>query len=505
MISQTRYIDIVTGVGAGATAVDRKYILRIITNSASIPPGIVAEFADADTVGVYFGINSEEYKRAVAYFGFISKLVTSPGSISFARWVDIDIPPMIVGDSLPKSLTGLSVSDGSLTLNNGDVAVQINNINLATATTLTDVAAALQTAIRASANAQLASATVTYNTNTNQFVLTGTNPGSGVLTCTPTGLSTDLSQKIGWATAGTVLVSGQSADAPEQAIAKSAGISTNFGSFLFAASTGQLENDDIADVAAWNHAQNNMFMYSVPTPLSNLGVLFGLVKGYSGCALNVLSTTMPNDYIEQSPCEILAATDFNRPSANQNYMFYEFDARNATISDDPTANTADAYRGNYIGKTQANGQQLAFYQRGVLCGGVTAAVDMNVYANEMWLKSSCAANILALLRAMPAIPANPIGKGMILGVLQNSIDLALLNGVISVGKTLTVQQRQYITAVSGDINAWRQIQNAGYWINVEFRSEVNTNSGLTEWYANYVLLYAKGDAIRKVNGSDILI
>ena len=209
--------------------------------------------------------------------------------------------------------------------------------------------------------------------------------------------------------------------------------------------------------------------------------------------------------MEQSPAEILAATDYTQPAANQNYMYYSFANRNVTVTDDTTANTVDALRGNYIGVTQSAGQPLAFFQRGVLCGGSTAAVDMNTYANEMWLKSAIFAQLMSLFLNSPIVPADVDGQAAIIGVIQSQVDVARTNGVISKGKTLSVVQQQYIGQITGDVNAWRQVQNIGFWLNVTFASEVNPNSGLTEWYASYQLIYSKGDAIRSVEGSDILI
>ncbi len=73
MISQSRYIRIISGVGAGAPVAGRKLILRVMTTNNVIPPGIVIEFDNANAVMSYFGAQSEEYQRAAAYFKFISK------------------------------------------------------------------------------------------------------------------------------------------------------------------------------------------------------------------------------------------------------------------------------------------------------------------------------------------------------------------------------------------------------------------------------------------------
>lgn len=506
MISQSRYIRIISGVGAGATVAERKLIMRVITQNTVLPPGIVAEFSSADAVGAYFGFQSEEYKRATGYFKFISKNIVSPRSMSFSRWVNAAIAPMVVGDALAKNVSDFAgITSGLLSLMIGNTSVQITGLAVSAATDLTNVASIIQTALRANADPQLVTATVTFNTNTNQFVLAGSVTGSGSISVLATGLDGDLSQALGWATGGTVLVAGQAADAPDVAVAKTAAISNNFGSFVFLTPTVPLTNDEIKAVSAWNAAQNNTYLYSIPTKLSNLATLFDLIKGYGGSGITLLSQNAPNDYAEQSPCEILAATDFTQPNAANNYMFYQFADRNIVVSDDTTANTADKSRGNYIGVTQISGQNLAFYQRGILCGGSQDAVDMNTYANEMWLKSALSGRVMSLFLAVGSVPANPSGAASILAVMQPTLTLAGDNGTFSAGKTIDAVQQQYITQVSGDRNAWRQVQTIGYWIDINFSSYVNENTNLVEWQATYKLIYSKGDAIRFVSGTDTMI
>src|SRR5690606_25348653 len=143
------------------------------------------------------------------------------------------------------------------------------------------------------------------------------------------------------------------------------------------------------------------------------------------------------------------------------------------------SNELDAARINYYGVTQTAGQFIAFYQRGVLGGGANDPVDQNTYANEMWFKDAARANILSLLLGLERISANAQGRGQILGILQEVIDRALFNGVISVEKPLTTQQKLYIGQITGDELAWYQVQNAGYWADAQMVSETTTD-GRTE-------------------------
>lgn len=512
MISQSRYIRIVSGVGAGAAVGVRKLSLRVITKSSLLPPGVVAEFNSADAVGSFFGMASEEYKRAVKYFGFISKQIVAPNEISFARHVSLTIPAQVYGDTTPKQLSTFTAFTGAiLTIKSNGVTRVTDPIDLSLASDLTAVATKLTEALNTQFAADgdtpdtlLETATVQWVANTNQFILKASSPtaGSGSIVVVGTDNVTDPSKALGWATPATVNVAGQGEEDPIEAIKRSVQVSNNFGSFVF--SGEDLPNDDISDIAEWNHAQNNMYMYLFSTSLQNISVLFPFLKGFSGTGMMIRNVDLANDFIDQAPAEILAATNYNSPNATQNYMYYQFASRNVTVSDDSTADLADASRANYIGVTQQAGQPLAFFQRGVLMGDAQAAVDMNVYANEMWFKSAITAQLFSMFLNLGRVPANEEGESTIQAMIQVIVDNAKVNGVISVGKALTEIQKQYISQVSGDSTAWRQVETIGYWLTVGFEDEV-TADNRTETYATYTLIYSKDDAVRRVDGRDIMI
>jgi hypothetical protein len=205
------------------------------------------------------------------------------------------------------------------------------------------------------------------------------------------------------------------------------------------------------------------------------------------------------------PGKIAASTVYSNRNVSQNYMFQQDPSVTPSVQDDTDANTYDALRINYMGLTQENGQTIAFYQTGVAMGGSTAPTDMNVYVNEIWFRADIQDNIMTLLLSVPQVPTNNKGRAMLFGVIQASVDAALFNGVISVGETFTQTQIQYIQNIVGDTGqAAAQVQTTGYWINITFSSSVNSN-GAVVWQANYTIIYAKDNAIRKVVGSHILI
>lgn len=503
-ISQSRYISITSGVAGASALPEKKLILRIITQSSQIPAGTVVEYqkGSLSSIASTFGINSEEYKRAVQYFSFVSKDITSPQLISYYGWTATGAAPQIVGGNISAALSFFQgVTAGELIFNIGTspvVTVNVTGIDLSAATSLTDVASALTTAINAETNPQLASGSFFYDSVNNRIVFTG-----GVIAETSIKLIEDtgsLATSLAMIAPNAENVDGILAQTAEQAVAKSVDISNNFGSFLFAGNN--LTLPDITAVAAWNNAQNNQFLYTVPVKVSDASAYKDALIGFAGTSLTAVLDDQTG-YPEQIPAEIAAATDYNGTGiASQNYMFQQSSLA-AVVKDDILADTLDNLRVNYVGQTQEAGVKVALYQRGLLMGGLTSAVDQNTYVNEIWLKSSITSSILNALIAS-RMPANAVGTSAVLGIVQGVVNQALVNGVISVGKTLTNTQKVSITDITNNANAWRNVQINGYYLTASISQSV-AQSGVTEYTIDYLLVYAKDDQVRKVNGRDVLI
>lgn len=273
----------------------------------------------------------------------------------------------------------------------------------------------------------------------------------------------------------------------------------NFGSFAF---IDTLTLAQVSEIAAWNAAQNVMYQFCQKVTAANAAAWSGALIATAGTSLT-LAAPVANEYHELVPMVILAATRYDRRNSTQNYMYQQF-ALTPSVTDTPTSITYNNLRVNYYGNTQTAGQIIAFYQRGLMMGGATSPVDMNTYANEQWLKDKMGATIMSLLLSMPKISANNAGRAQLLSVIQNVIEAALVNGVISVGKALNIVQKVYVASMTGSDNAFRQIEGIGYWVDCVMTSYV-TGSGATEWKADYTLLYAKDDTIRSVTGTHTLI
>jgi len=452
-ISFTKYVDITSGVGGSAGVAGRELIARLFTTNVALSVGTIAEMTTLDDVATLFGSTSEEYKRAAFYFGFVNKSISSPKKISFARWDD-------VGETVTEVLTASTQTS--------------NNFgSFAFIPTLT--------------SAQISQASLWNNSQNVMFQYHVAVPA----------VNAEFTATIddGAGSAGTTLTVSAVASGTIEVGQLVTGANVAANTYITALGTGT------GGVGTYTVSVSQLVASETMTS-DAISSLSAALIGYAGTGVTLKGAT--DEYHEMLPMAILASTNYSKRAAVQNYMFYQA-ALTPTVTTNTLSATYDGLRVNYYGSTQTAGQTLSFYQRGVLMGGTSAPTDMNTYANEQWLKDAVGAAIMSTFLAQPKISANAAGAAAFLGIIQSVVDLATVNGTISVGKTLTANQKLFITNATGDENAWIQVQSIGYWVDIEIQSYVNGDSGLTEYKAVYTLIYSKDDVVRSVEGTHILI
>ena len=484
-ISQTKYIDITSGVGGEATASRRELIARVVSSNALIPVDKILEFNQSQAAK-YFG-SSAEGQIAAKYFAFVSKSAQQANKISFARYVSETVAPYI------KSTKGLSVysftsiEDGAFVVTVDGTATTVSGLDFSTATTLADIATII--------NSTLSNTVASMAFSDGAFTLTGATAGNHIMSVSAPASGTNMLPLLGFDSANNPIISaGGVAETPQACMERTTGMSDNFGSFMFVDS---LTDAQKKAVAGWNAGKNFMFMYSVGAGSSYTDTQTELA-GQEGTGITYDAHSA---YAEYMPMALLATTAYNSGRmATKNYMYQQFPADEPSVDNDTLAQTLDGKKINYLGITSQAGSTIAFYQDGVLQGETS---DMGVYCNEIWLKDAIKTEFMNLLVGLEQIPANDEGRGIGRGSLQSIIDEALVNGVIMAGKTLSNVQKAYITTLTSDNSAWRDVENLGYWVDVKILQYVENE--VVKYKINYLLIYSKGDSIRKVEGSDILI
>lgn len=495
----TRYVNITSGIGAGTEVRRRELIARLFTTDDQAPPDTNLEFDSAAAVGDFFGSDTQEFLRAQFYFGFVSKNITRPKRISFYRWVDADANARIYGGT-PGTLDQLTaITSGTFSLTIGGTTEDFTGIDLSSASTLLTVASEIQTIVQTGTGTQFTAATVTYNPTRSRFELVSGEAENASISVSA-GDSEDVAGLLGWLS-GATLANGKLMQSITDTLTDSSEVSNNFGSYEF---IDTLTQDQVVESATWNNGQNNLYQYMVGVSRTDAEAYSQALIDLAGTGMTLLRDNVTNQYPEMLPMAVLAATDYERQNSVQNYMFQSANLT-PSVTTGPDATTYDNLRINYYGSTQTAGQIREFYQRGVLTGNAsTVPVDMNTYANEQWLKDDAGARIMSLLLSLARVPANPQGEGQLLNVIQETVNQALLNGTISVGRTISQIQQVFITETTNDPLAYQQVATSGYWLNVTLDT-VQTPDNRTEYRGVYTLIYTKDDAIRMVEGTHILI
>jgi len=73
-ISIKKYVNIESQLAGNTSVPERELIGRLFSTAHIIATNAILEFESADAVGDYFGYDTDEYKRAAFYFGWVSKL-----------------------------------------------------------------------------------------------------------------------------------------------------------------------------------------------------------------------------------------------------------------------------------------------------------------------------------------------------------------------------------------------------------------------------------------------
>ena len=148
-IPASRIVNITpTVLPAGGTALDLCALL--LTTSTRIPVGVVQAFDDAASVGAYFGLSSREYALAVKYFLGFTNSTANPARLLIAQRVASAVAAYIKGGPVGSlTLAELQALNGTLSLTIDGEEVTSGAIDLSTATSFSNAAALINTALAA--------------------------------------------------------------------------------------------------------------------------------------------------------------------------------------------------------------------------------------------------------------------------------------------------------------------------------------------------------------------
>lgn len=171
-------------LAAGGSALE--IVALILSTSTRVPIGAVANFADAESVGNYFGLSSQEKSVADIYFAGFSGSNKKPGSVLYAQYPLTAVAAYLRGGALGLTLAQLQALTGTLALTVNGFALTAAAINLSTATSFSVAAAAIQAALTAPASASIVGSIGGTVTASAGAVFTGAGSGGTGATLTAT-------------------------------------------------------------------------------------------------------------------------------------------------------------------------------------------------------------------------------------------------------------------------------------------------------------------------------
>ena len=296
---------------------------------------------------------------------------------------------------------------------------------------------------------------------------------------------------------------------PVEALSRIDGQNDNFGSFCF---LDGIVPEEVAAVSLWNASKNFKYLYSVSVTPDDCRELLTAGGARSGICYTLDKFAAHAEFI---PMALFAATRYDRVNATKVFMYQQFNSEKVSVTTTAESRRYDAFDidglgslvpVNYIGNTQQAGDKIAFYQDGVNGDGL----DTACYCNEVWMKDAITVELLNAFLSLEKMPANNVGEAICRQAIATVVGEGINNGSVSVAKTFDNTQMTYIDTIADEEGAWQEVRNRGYWIGITIRPEkVSSGSSAQKtrmrYVCDYVLIYAKGDAIRKVEGSDILI
>lgn len=148
-IPASRIVNITpTVLPAGGTALDLCALL--LTTSTRVPVGSVSAFDDTGSVAAYFGLGSREYALAVKYFLGFDNSNVKPKQFLIAQRVATAVAAFIKGGPVGSlTLAQLQALAGTLALMIDGVEITSGAIDLSTATSFSNAATMINTALAA--------------------------------------------------------------------------------------------------------------------------------------------------------------------------------------------------------------------------------------------------------------------------------------------------------------------------------------------------------------------
>lgn len=434
----------------------------VLTKSALIPADRPATtFSSASEVADYFGAESAEAVFAQQYFTGLTNQQKAPSALIIGRRIDEDAAAWIHGAKAGVLLADLKkIKNGAVTITVNGAEKAAANIDLSAATSLSQAAETIATAITG--------VTGTYDSNTDTFTFTTETKGANA-TVTFAGkpaAGTDLGALLKLTeAAGAVLSQGAKAQTESETLDAVVAVTANFSQF-----TTLWEITDKAEAAAysaWADVDDD-FVYvfwssdeRMTDQLTQSSTIAAALEDKYNCTLMLFAKSAKTAAFAIA---YPATIKWDQPQGMKVLFAKSASGLETSVTSKAQATALDELRVSYIGQFATRNDEFQFANRGALASDLYGFYDTLI--GSIWLRSKIQTAIMNGFASVNRVPYNERGYTILRSWITDPLNQALSNGAIDSGLVLSESQRSQIIQETGTDESANDIESVGYWLSI---------------------------------------
>ena len=474
-VNARRFVSSIPSViQAGGAALGMNAVMVDNSGDISIPLGTLQKFGSSSAVTSWYGANSVQAALAATYFSGFNGASQIPSALYFTQYNNAAVAGYLrSGSQAGVTLAQLQTLSGILTVVIDGTSHVSAAINLASATSFSNVAALIQAGIQGGSPSS--TATCSYDSLRQAFVITSGTTGVSSAVGFPT-TSTLATGLLLTAATGAVQSSGAIAASPASIMSAITLVSQDWVSFMTVVDpdAGAAGGPIKQLFSQWCAQQNDSYFYvaydSDPTPSTTLPDASCFAQQVAD-----LDGTFPIWSATQGAqnaafvCGLVAAIAFTTAGGRTNFAFRSSPALSPDITNDTIFGNVTGEPGNpgngynSYAKIGTRTAQYSWLQQGSVTGAWNWASS---YVNQIYWNSQFQNDFAIFLTNNKNLPYVQMTYSAIRSALQSEIDAMGAFGAWVAGGELSSEQAQEVNALCGGLNVAPIIQTQGWYLYV---------------------------------------
>lgn len=494
----------------------------MLTKKTGVPAGQTTAFTSANQVGTIFGKDSDEYKLANVYFSGFTNSDRVAEQLYIAPYFSETTPSSLIGGSLQKvTLEQLrSFSDNISVQFNSELLTNIKKIDLSDATSFSDAASILSSAIFGDQKTPVSIndteseseddnknksdpvGSVTYSEATQSMIINSKMPGDHI--CVSGTLADQLKLTNG------LLCTGSNASNLPTLLDELRQKNLSFCSVFLTWEGSEAEKIELAQWASSTKVDvcvilNDTDKRALDPSTINSSDTIDENKSFAEKVKNNNYEGVVCVYDNLELCAFIAgypaAWDLTKTDGRFTAAFRRSSLLTANVYDEQDALTLKTKGYNFYGVWASSTSNFTFMYEGRISGQY---IWLDSWFCQVWMRRQFQYYFIMTLLARGQIPYNTDGKGILTTAIKPAIDQYMSFGAIRPGVALADEQIQQLKQAGLNQSQINSITTVGYYLKVDMervspQTRVNRSSPpINFWYTD-------GQSVQQINMNSIEI